>query len=92
MLNFDILDKGLGIAHFVYGFSTKLFLKLYSINWPKGVIKVSRAAKAKWYNSVLAFQKLSKGGRTCENLAGGRKSNGENGLKMEEIKPSGWHV
>ena len=30
------LDKGLGIvfpAHFVYGFSTKIFLILYSINW-----------------------------------------------------------
>ena len=37
MLNFDFLDKGLGIvspAHFVYDFSTKLFLMLYSINWP----------------------------------------------------------
>ena len=35
MLNFDILDKGLGIvspAHFVYDFSTKMFLMLYSIN------------------------------------------------------------
>ena len=34
MLNFDILDKGLGIvspAHFVYDFSTKMFM-LYSIN------------------------------------------------------------
>ena len=37
MLNFDFLDKGLGIvspAHFVYDFSTKMFLVLYSINWP----------------------------------------------------------
>ena len=36
MLNFDFLDKGLGIvspAHFVYGFSTEMLLKLYSINW-----------------------------------------------------------
>ena len=36
MLNFDFLDKGLGIvsrAHFVYDFSTKIFLMLYSINW-----------------------------------------------------------
>ena len=36
MLNFDILDKGLGIVstgHFVYDFSTKMFLMLYSINW-----------------------------------------------------------
>ena len=37
MLNFDFLDKGLGIlspAHFVYDFSTKMFPMLYSINWP----------------------------------------------------------
>ena len=37
MLNFEFLDKGLGIvspAHFVYDFSTKMFLMLYSINWP----------------------------------------------------------
>ena len=36
MLNFDFLDKGLGIvspAHFMYDFSTKMFLMLYSINW-----------------------------------------------------------
>ena len=36
-LNFDFLDKGLGTVsppHFVYDFSTKLFLTLYSINWP----------------------------------------------------------
>ena len=34
MLNFDFLDKGLGIvssAHSVYDFSTKMFLMLYSI-------------------------------------------------------------
>ena len=37
MFNFDFLDKGLGIvspAHFVYEFSTKMFLMLYSINLP----------------------------------------------------------
>ena len=37
MLNFDFLDKDLGIvspAHFVYEFSTKMFLMLYSINLP----------------------------------------------------------
>ena len=37
MLNFDFLDKGLGIvspAYFVYDFSTKMFLNLYSINGP----------------------------------------------------------
>ena len=35
MLNFDLLDKGLGKvypAHFVYDFPTKMFLMLYSIN------------------------------------------------------------
>ena len=35
MLNFDFLDKDLGRvspAHFVYDFSTKLFLILYSVN------------------------------------------------------------
>ena len=35
MLNFDFLEKGLGIVsppHFVYDFSTKMFLMLYSIN------------------------------------------------------------
>ena len=35
MLNFDIVGKGLGIvsaAHFLYDFSTKMSLKLYSIN------------------------------------------------------------
>ena len=37
MLNLDFLDKVLGIvspAHFEYGFSTKMFLMLYSFNWP----------------------------------------------------------
>ena len=37
MLNFDFLEKGLGIAsspHFVYDFSRKFFHMLYSINWP----------------------------------------------------------
>ena len=36
MLNFDFLDKSLGIvspAHFVNDFSTKMFLMLYSNNW-----------------------------------------------------------
>ena len=36
MINFDFVDHGLRIvspAHFVNGFSTKMFL-LYSTNWP----------------------------------------------------------
>ena len=41
MLNFDILDKDLEIvapAHFVYDFSTKMFLMSYSINWPNFIV------------------------------------------------------
>ena len=37
MLDFDFLDKSLAIvspAHFVYDFSTKMFLMLYSISKP----------------------------------------------------------
>ena len=40
-LNFGFLDKGLGIislAHFVYDFSTKIFLMLYSINWSNFIV------------------------------------------------------
>ena len=40
MLDFDFLDKGLGLvspAHSVYDFSTKMCLMLYSINWPNFV-------------------------------------------------------
>ena len=35
MLNFDFLEKGLGIVsptYFVYDFSTKMLLMLYSLN------------------------------------------------------------
>ena len=41
MLNFDFLGKGLGIvspAHFVYDFSTKMFLMLYFINRPNFIL------------------------------------------------------
>ena len=41
MLNFDILDNCLGIvspAHFVYDFSTEIFLMLCSINWPNFIV------------------------------------------------------
>ena len=37
MLNFDFLEKGLGIvsaSNFVYDFSRYFFLVLHSINWP----------------------------------------------------------
>ena len=42
MLNFDFLEKGLGIVsppHFVYDFSRKMFLKLYSGISGKLVVK-----------------------------------------------------
>ena len=37
MLNFEFLEKGLGIVSLppvVYDFSRKMFLMLYPINWP----------------------------------------------------------
>ena len=37
MLDLDILEKDLGLVsptHFVYDFSTKIFLRFYSINGP----------------------------------------------------------
>ena len=43
MLNFDFLDKDLGIdlgPHFVYDFSTRMFLMLHSINWPNFIAKL----------------------------------------------------
>ena len=43
-LNFDFLENGLGIVsppHFVYGLSTKIFLMLYSINWPHFIVLLS---------------------------------------------------
>ena len=41
MLNIDFIEKGLGIVslpHFVYDLSRKIFLMLYSINWPNFII------------------------------------------------------
>ena len=41
MLNFGFLDKGLRVispAHFVYDFSIKMFLRLYSINWSNFIV------------------------------------------------------
>ena len=43
MLNFHFLDKGLGTispAHFVYDFSTKILLMLYSINYPNFIARL----------------------------------------------------
>ena len=41
IFNFDVLEKDLGIVfppHFVYDFSTEMFLMLYSINWPNFIV------------------------------------------------------
>ena len=41
MLNFDFLEKGLervSPPHFEYDFSRKMFLMLYSINWPNFIV------------------------------------------------------
>ena len=43
MLNFAILDKGLenvSAAHFVFDFPIKMFVKLYSINWPNFIVQL----------------------------------------------------
>ena len=42
MLNFDFVEKGLGIVsapHFVDAFSRKMFLMLCSINWPNFIVR-----------------------------------------------------
>ena len=44
MLNFDILEMGLGLVfpqHFVCDVSTKMFLMLYCMNWPNFIIWLS---------------------------------------------------
>ena len=41
MVNFDFLEKGLGIVsppHFVNDFSRKMVLMLYSNNWPNFIV------------------------------------------------------
>ena len=44
MLNFDFLEKGLGVVssrYFVYDVSRKMFLMLYSINRPNFIVGLS---------------------------------------------------
>ena len=44
MLNFNYPEKGLGLVtppHFVYDFSRKMFLMLYSVNWPSFIVLLS---------------------------------------------------
>ena len=41
LLNFDFLDKDLGIVsppHFVYDFSTNMFVMLYPFKWPNLIV------------------------------------------------------
>ena len=43
MLNFNFSEKGLELVcpkHFVYGFSRKMLLMLYSINWPSFIVRL----------------------------------------------------
>ena len=57
MLNFDFLDKGLGIvspAHFVYDFSTKIFLMLYSNNWHNFIVWLPLLLEI-WGNMCIAI-------------------------------------
>ena len=52
LFNFDFLEKGLGIVslpHFLYDFSRKIFLTLYSINWPNFIV---------WSPLLLRYWKL----------------------------------
>ena len=44
MLNCDFIEQGLGLVSskdFMYGFSRKMFLVIYSINWPNFIISLS---------------------------------------------------
>ena len=44
MLNFDLLEKVLEIVsppHFLYDFSRKMFLVLYSVNGPSFIVQLS---------------------------------------------------
>ena len=48
MLNFNFSEKGLGLVsppHFVYDFSRKMFLMLYSINWTNFIVWLSLLLK-----------------------------------------------
>ena len=57
MVNFDFLDKGLGIvspAHFAYDFSTKVFLMLNFINWPNFIAWLPLLLEI-WGNMCIAI-------------------------------------
>ena len=57
MLILDFLDKGLGIvspAYFVYNFSTKMFLMLYSINSPNFIVWLPLLLEI-WGNMCIAI-------------------------------------
>ena len=57
MFNFDILGKSLGIVsplHFMYGFSIKLFLMLYSVNCPNFIVLLSLLLEI-WTNMCIAI-------------------------------------
>ena len=41
MISFDFLEKGMQEIHFAHSFSRKIFLMLYSINWPNFIVWLS---------------------------------------------------
>ena len=52
MLNFNISEKRLGLGsptHFVHDFSIKMFLMLYSINWPNFIVKTKTSRQKPKY-------------------------------------------
>ena len=52
MLNFNFSEKCLGLGsptHFVYDFSTKMFLMLHFINWPNFIVKTKTSRQKPKY-------------------------------------------
>ena len=57
MFNFDFIEKGLGIASvpdFMYNFFKKMFLMLYSVNWPNFIAWLTLLFKI-LVNMCIAF-------------------------------------
>ena len=61
MLNFDFSEKGLGKVsppYFVYDFSTKMFLMLYSINSPNSMILLLEILENNMFIAIVVNQVL----------------------------------
>ena len=58
MLNFYLLEKGLGIvssSHFADDFSRKMYLILYSIDWPNVIVFTSWDIRPKKYMHACGY-------------------------------------